>query len=113
VLDLLIMDESNPRSLGYQLAALNKHIDTLPKTGDVGGRTEVQRMSLGMLNDVRLADLQQLADHDVGGQRTTLVTLLHAQLDRIPQLSDAITRRYFSVVEKEPKWVRARSRQDQ
>jgi uncharacterized circularly permuted ATP-grasp superfamily protein/uncharacterized alpha-E superfamily protein len=113
VLDLLIVDESNPRSLGYQLAALSKHIDTLPQTGDVGGRTEVQRHALGMLNDVRLADLLQLADHDGKGRRTTLMTLLQAQTERIPQLSDAITRRYFSVVEKEPKWVRARSRQDQ
>jgi hypothetical protein len=38
---------------------------------------------------------------------------LQSQRERVPQLSDAITRRYFSVVEKEPKWVRARSRQDQ
>jgi uncharacterized circularly permuted ATP-grasp superfamily protein/uncharacterized alpha-E superfamily protein len=116
VLDLLIVDEANPRSLGYQLAALAAHIDTLPQTGDSGGRTEVQRMALGMLNEVRLADVVQLAEADGTGQhmgqRTGLSNMLSAQIERIPQLTDALTRRYFSVVEKEPKWVRARSRQD-
>ena len=112
VLDLLIVDEANPRSLGYQLAALSTHIDTLPQTGDGGGRTEVQRTALGMLNAVRLADVVGLAELDGSGQRVALAGMLGAQIERMPLLSDAITRRYFSVVEKEPKWVRTRSRQE-
>ena len=112
VLDLLIVDEANPRSLGYQLAALSTHIDTLPQTGDGGGRTEVQRTALGMLNAVRLADVVGLAELDGNGQRVALAGMLGAQIERMPLLSDAITRRYFSVVEKEPKWVRTRSRQE-
>lgn len=112
VLDLLIIDEANPRSLGYQLAALSAHIDTLPQTGDAGGRTEVQRTALGMLNAVRLADVVRLGEPDTSGERTALAALLGSQIESIPYLSDAITRRYFSVVEKEPKWVRARSRQE-
>ena len=112
VLDLLVVDESNPRSLGFQLAALCGHVDTLPQTGTSGGRTEVQRIALAMLNDVRLADVGRLAEVDGSGRRPALVTLLEAQIARLPQLSDAITRRYFNVVEKEPKWIRARSRQE-
>ncbi len=112
VLDLLIVDESNPRSLGYQLAALSGHIDTLPQTGESGGRTEVQRAALGLLSAVKLADVVGLAERDSNGQRTALSAMLRHQIERMPQLSDAITRRYFSVVEKEPKWVRARSRQE-
>ncbi len=111
-LDLLIIDEANPRSLGYQLAALTAHIDTLPQTGDGGGRTHAQRMALGMLADVRLADVAQLSELDRDGRRASLAHLLTTQIDRVPQLSDAITRRYFSVVETEPRWVRARSRQE-
>lgn len=65
-----------------------------------------------MLSDVRLADVVKLAAVDGNGGRSALGTLLGAQVERIPQLSDGITRRYFSVVEKEPKWVRARSRQE-
>jgi uncharacterized alpha-E superfamily protein len=112
VLDLLVVDETNPRSLGYQLAAMLAHIDTLPQAGDSGGRTDVQRMALGMLNAVRLADVVGLAARDNTGQRSALAGMLSAQIERVPHLSDALTRRYFSVVEKEPKWVRARSRQE-
>ncbi len=112
VLDLLIVDETNPRSLAFQLAALSGHIDSLPQTGKAGGRTEVQRIALSMLSDVRLVDVGRLSDADGNGQRAALINLIDAQITRLPQLSDAITRRYFSVVEKESKWVRARSRQD-
>ena len=112
VLDLLIVDESNPRSLGFQLSTLVGHIDSLPQTGNGGGRTEVQRTALAMLNEVRLADVVRLAEHDEKGRRPALTALLEAQSRQIPLLSDAITRRYFSVIEKEPRWVRARSRQE-
>ncbi len=112
VLDLLIVDETNPRSLAFQLAALSNHIDTLPQTGKGRGRTEVQRTALAMLTDVRLADVVTLAEQGSDGQRPALVSLLSRQVERIPLLSDALTRRYFSVVEKEPRWIRATSRQE-
>jgi uncharacterized circularly permuted ATP-grasp superfamily protein/uncharacterized alpha-E superfamily protein len=111
VLDLLIVDESNPRSLAFQLVALSSQIDSLPQTGKGRGRTEVQRTALAMLSDVRLADVAALAEPDEDGRRPALAALLSREIERIPQLSDALTRRYFSVVEKEPRWVRARSRQ--
>ena len=110
VLDLLIMDETNPRSLAFQLVALSAHIDELPQTNNNGGRSEVQRSALAMLSDVRLADVVRLAQFDGRRQRPELTALLEGQIDRVSQLLDAITRRYFSVVEKEPKWVKARSR---
>lgn len=112
VLDLLIVDESNPRSIGFQLTALTTLIDALPQTGAVAGRTEVQRIALAMLNDVRLTDVVKLAELDAAGQRTSLVALLKSLVERIPLLSDAITRRYFNVVEKEARWVRARTLQE-
>ncbi len=112
VLDLLIVDETNPRSLGFQLVALATLIDTLPQTGKGRERTDVQRTSLAMLTDVRLADVVALAEIKDDGHRPALVKLLSAQLAGLPQLSDALTRRYFRVVEKEPKWVRAQSRHE-
>ena len=109
VLDLLIVDETNPRSMGFQLAALAAHIDTLPQTGQSGGRTGAQRTALAMLNDIRLADVARLADTDGSGDRVGLRTLADTNIRRLHELTDALSRRYFSVVEKEPKWVRARS----
>ena len=112
VLDLLIVDENNPRSLGFQFAALSRHIDMLPQADSGSGRTEVQKLALSMLNDVNLVDIARLVEVDSDARRTGLISFLEQQVVRLPQLSDAITRRYFSVVEKDPKWVRARSRQE-
>ena len=111
VLDLLVVDETNPRSIGYQVTALSTLIDTLPQTGKGQERTEVQRMALAMLSDVRIADVVRLAKTNADGIRPELVALLGAIAGQIPPLTDALTRRYFSMIEKEPRWVRARSRQ--
>jgi uncharacterized alpha-E superfamily protein len=112
VLDLLVCDETNPRSLGFQLDLLARHIDTLPQTGQGQGRSEVQRAAISLLDAVRLADVVKLAEVDDKGRRLALEQLLSAQIKHLPQLSDAITRRYFSVVEREPRWIRAQTRQD-
>jgi uncharacterized alpha-E superfamily protein len=53
VLDLLLVDESNPRSIALQLAALSRHIDTLPQSGEGGGRIDEQRTALSLLTRVR------------------------------------------------------------
>jgi uncharacterized circularly permuted ATP-grasp superfamily protein/uncharacterized alpha-E superfamily protein len=110
VLDLLMIDETNPRSLAFQLAAVVEHIDDLPQTGKGRGRTEVQRQALALLSDVRLADVAGLAEAKPNGAREALAHLLRLQVERIPLLSDAITRRYFSMLEREPRWIRASSR---
>lgn len=109
VLDLLVIDETNPRSLAFQLAALADQIDRLPQTGQGRSRTEVQRRALSLITEVRLLDVEKLAEIDADGRRLGLAQVLGAQVEQLPLLSDAITRRYFSVVEKEPKWTRARS----
>jgi uncharacterized alpha-E superfamily protein len=110
-LDLLIADETNPRSLAFQLAAIAGHIDTLPQTSRGGRRDEAQRLVLALLSEVRLADVASLAEADGRGRRDALAAMFRAQVERIPQLSDVITRRYFNMVEKEPHWVKIRSRQ--
>ena len=111
VLDLLIVDETNPRSLAFQLSAISTHIDSLPQTGKGRGRTEVQLQALALLSEVRLADVTQLSETDTEGRRHELTAKLSSIVARVPSLSNAITRRYFSVIEKEPQWVRVRSRQ--
>ena len=110
VLELLISDETNPRSLGFQIAALSTHVEVLPQAGPGRGRTEAQRIVLAMINDIRLADVVKLAETEAGGRRPALSALLESHTTQLPQLTDALTRRYFSVIEKEPKWARAKSR---
>lgn len=112
VLDLLLVDEDNPRSIAFQLAELSKHIDALPQSGDGGARIEEQRMILSLLTNVRLADITALTRTEPDGTRLALQKLLNGQIETLPALSDVLGRRYFNLVEKRAKWVRARSRDE-
>jgi uncharacterized circularly permuted ATP-grasp superfamily protein/uncharacterized alpha-E superfamily protein len=110
VLDLLLLDESNPRSVSFQLAALSRHIDTLPQSGEGSGRNEEQRMALSLLSQIRLADTATLDKTEADGTRPALQQLLSGQATTLELLSDVIGRRYFNLTEKDAKWSRVYSR---
>jgi len=110
VLDVLLSDESKPRSIAFQLAALARHIDMSPHSGQVGERMEEQHMVLSLLAEMRLADVEGLAGSGADGTRGGLMGLFDRQVAALPALADVLARRYFNVLEKKVKWVRARSR---
>ncbi len=110
VLDLLLVDESNPRSVAYQLVALNREISSLPQSQEGRSRVHEQRLALSLLSELQVADVNDLAKRTAEGQRSQLAALLARQEEGLPELSDAIGRRYFNLVEKGARWVRARSR---
>lgn len=112
VLDLLISDETNPRSLAFQLAALSRHIKSLPDAEGVGARSEESRIILSLVTAVRVADVNALARTGPDGTRPELAALLRQLVELLPHLSDVIGRRYFNLMDRGPRWVRARSRQE-
>jgi hypothetical protein len=61
------------------------------------------------LTAVRLADSGSLVAIEPDGTRSKLRNLLGQQIATLPILSDVIGRRYFNLVEKDAKWVRAHS----
>lgn len=111
VLDLLLIDETNPRSLAFQLAALVEHVDQLPQSGQRLQRIEESRLLLSLLTQVRVSDVNALAAVDGDHRRSGLQSLLKEQITMLPQISDALGRRYFALTEKEPRWVRSGTRQ--
>lgn len=110
VLDLLLIDETNPRSLGFQLAALARHVDLLPQAGPHVGQIEENRLLLQLLTQVRVAKVGDLAAVASDRTRPRLRALLGEQISTLPKLSDALGRRYFALTEKEPRWVRSGTR---
>ncbi len=96
VLDLLLADEANPRSVAYQLAALAESIDQLPRNESSPGRSEQQRIILSVLTRLRVADVDHLVRVVESGRRTGLAELLTHLDNEIPVLNDALTRSYFS-----------------
>jgi uncharacterized circularly permuted ATP-grasp superfamily protein/uncharacterized alpha-E superfamily protein len=91
VLDLLLVDEANPRSIAFQLARLREHIDQLPGSQNVIRRPAEARMALSLLTTVQLADVRELARDDAGR-----VALLDRLAEDLSRFSDTLTRAYFS-----------------
>ncbi len=96
VLDMLVADETNPRSIVSQLVALRENVEQLPQSDDQAGRSLEQRLALRLLTTVQLADVQQLAVQDGNGRRLELGAFLKNLYEELPQLSDAISHHYLS-----------------
>jgi len=91
VLDLCLTDETNPRSIVWQLGQLVEHVEALPQDLTSPLRTEEQRLVLAALHGVRQLTVEQLADTDTRA--------VHAMLDILDEqlklLGDVLTRKYL------------------
>lgn len=96
VLDLLLCDETNPRSVGMQLATLRDHVDELPEHAEIGRQSREQRLALKTLTAVRLADVEQLTRRDKDGALEPLGDLLASLKTDMFDLSEALTAQYLS-----------------
>lgn len=111
LLDIVIYDENNPRSLAFQLSKLERHIAGLPQQNESGSRTEIERLTLETATLVRLADVNRLAMADKeSNRRETLETFLTVLSTRLPALSDALTATYFRTTETPHQLLSLRSR---
>jgi uncharacterized circularly permuted ATP-grasp superfamily protein/uncharacterized alpha-E superfamily protein len=96
VLDLLLLDETNPRSLAFQLAALEAHVRRLPRDQARAMRTAEEKLALALLTRVRLLDVHDLCASGPQGQRNRLEEMLRSFVADLAALSDGITRSYLS-----------------
>jgi uncharacterized alpha-E superfamily protein len=96
VLDLLMCDESTPRSIAYQLVRLQEHVTTFPPKAVVARRSTEERLVLEALTALRLADLDRLLRVSAGREgREELEQLLSRLGFLLGALSEAITHNYF------------------
>lgn len=96
VLDLLMIDEKNPRSVAFQLISIRDHIAALPMAADDAMREPEQRAALDLLSKVQLSDPVQLRNSGENRSRVALNDLLQSINTGLPKLSDTISSRYFS-----------------
>ncbi len=99
VLDLLLLDETNPRSLAFQLVAIDEHVASFPRDESRAVRRNEERLALTCLSRIRLADLGALCTAGLERTRLHLDGLLTGVSDDLVALSDAITRSYLSHAE--------------
>ena len=100
VLDLLMLDRGNPRSLLFQLERLQSDVSTLPRdTSDVMSTDRLsteERLVLETVTMVRLADTAALALPNGEGRREHLDTLLQRIESMLRQASDALDAAHFT-----------------
>lgn len=97
VLELIMMDQNHPRSLAYQLNALQKHVAGLPRDQRQQRLGDDERCVLEAFSELRLADVVALSQVDEAeGLYLALDELLARQANSLWKLSDVITRNYFS-----------------
>jgi uncharacterized circularly permuted ATP-grasp superfamily protein/uncharacterized alpha-E superfamily protein len=96
VLDLLLTDETNPRSVIFQVNSLVEHIAGLPRAeGSSAVRTVEQRISLELRAELQLADVEALAPAR-SGARDELAAALERWGRSLPALSDSLSASYLS-----------------
>lgn len=101
VLELLLLDEDNPRSLLYQLKRLQEQIRALPRE-KLGYRlSEEEQLILEALTQLQLSntvDLAERSEHTT--QRNGLEKLLVRLAQILIDISDVLTHTYFSHIQR-------------
>ena len=95
VLDLLLQDESNPRSLAYQLAECLMHVSDLPINGREDTRRAEQSLADGILKHVRNLDIISSVKSFKNDPTNPLIGLMTIVEATLPELSNAISHKYF------------------
>jgi uncharacterized alpha-E superfamily protein len=97
VLDLLVTDPGNPRSLRYQLDRLGEDLAALPRGRRAAGSLSTEeRLALEATTTVRLADTATLVRVDDAGQRPELDAFLARLLDGLRRVADAVDAAHFA-----------------
>jgi uncharacterized alpha-E superfamily protein len=96
VYDLVLLDDTNPRSLLFQLSQLVKHVERLPRERESALPSSIQRLLLGCVNRLRLLDPRELAAAHPNYHQSETGEVLRATLRELPQLSDEIAVNYFA-----------------
>jgi uncharacterized circularly permuted ATP-grasp superfamily protein/uncharacterized alpha-E superfamily protein len=91
LLDLLLVDEDNPRSVGHGLVRLADDLDAMPPGPD-GRLREDQRHLLRVSTALRLCDTASLTETDDHGRRHALEALLAELADGLLQTAEAVER---------------------
>jgi len=95
VLDLLLADESNPRSVASQIAALYEHIRSLRVESKAKHGSEL-RLVQTIFSKIRLIDVDALAMLKRTGKRARLALLLRRIKRTMEELSRTLTRAYLT-----------------
>lgn len=95
VLDLLMTDTTNPRSMIFQLNQISQHLKAMPGNKARAVLTQEQRLTVAMQNELQLANLYDVSQLNEDGHRKDLQVMMSNMEDKLPLLSNAIAGRFL------------------
>jgi uncharacterized circularly permuted ATP-grasp superfamily protein/uncharacterized alpha-E superfamily protein len=96
VYDLLLLDDTNPRSLIFQLNQLAQHFEYLPREKATALPSPGQRILIESLAKLRLADPMELGKEGTATQDSEMAGVIDTIATAMPRLSDAIAVGHFT-----------------
>jgi len=96
VLDLILADESNPRGIAFQLRVITQHLNALAASLERMGERPEHAIVEGLLKSIRGLPLNALEPPGDPEARERVVGTLAQTRAGLLELSDTITRAYFS-----------------
>ncbi|HAD87521.1 MAG TPA: hypothetical protein DCG48_09190, partial [Rhodospirillaceae bacterium] len=92
-------DDTNPRSLAFQVDRLASHLRHFPKDDERATLAREEFLVQSMDSQLRLADVIQLCERrNKRGQRIELAQFLDQITAQTLEMSDVLARKYFSHV---------------
>ena len=93
--DLLLLDDSNPRSVAFQLAAIERNLNQLPRITQAQRHQSANAIAAGLRLAVAGVNSPALAEADETGRRAALADFADQVEATMTRLTDAITEAYF------------------
>ena len=95
VLQLLLADESNPRSVGFQLAALVDQFESLDESDD-SEPFRLEALAAKALREIHMAPIVEIAQRDTAGRFAALELLIEQLKLNLYEFSEELTAQYMS-----------------
>lgn len=105
VLDLLLADESNPKSLAFQFNQLADHVKHLPQQSERRFSCPEERIALEMLTTVRLFDLTGMQCGKETPQYDSLTKFLASMESLLKEFAQQVSGHYLSRVPATPHYA--------
>jgi len=96
VLDLLLLDPDNPRSVGHQIDRLSEDVAAVARRDGAGRLTEPERLVLEISTALRLTDLTPLAEANPDGGRPGIAAFLDRLTGLLERAGDALDTAHFT-----------------
>jgi uncharacterized circularly permuted ATP-grasp superfamily protein/uncharacterized alpha-E superfamily protein len=102
VLDLLVMDESNPKSIAFQCSQIASHVEALPRPEERRYATAEERLALEMLTAVRLLNLGGIDDNADNNSLALLQAFLASMDHQLTDFASQISAHYLTRIPPTP-----------